>query len=139
MMHKTQFDNGATVITYPRPGTSAAVGLWMENGTRHQRQGEDGYAHLLEHLLFRGAGELSSTALAVCLDGMGGRIMANLTLVQDNPYGLMEQLAREHFYLGAHPSLEDYRLALGRVTREAVIDALARAWPQRLEIIWTPP
>lgn len=76
MIDKTQLDNGATIITYPRSGTSAAVGLWLENGARHQQRSEDGYAHLLEHLLFRGTDELSPTALAACFEAMGGRINA---------------------------------------------------------------
>ena len=42
---------------------SAAVGVWLRRGSRHEREQDCGIAHFIEHMLFKGtpsipAGEL---------------------------------------------------------------------------------
>ncbi|MFP5345259.1 MAG: M16 family metallopeptidase, partial [Gammaproteobacteria bacterium] len=56
---------------------SAAIGLWWLNGGRHQRPEQCGYAHLLEHLLFKGAAQYDAETLAQRFEAMGGRINAH--------------------------------------------------------------
>lgn len=53
----TTFDNGAQILTRSMPGRrTASLGVWLRSGVRDERPDESGYAHLLEHLLFRGGG-----------------------------------------------------------------------------------
>jgi len=40
------------------------VGVWVNVGTRHENAYNNGTAHLLEHLVFKGAGGRSAAALA---------------------------------------------------------------------------
>lgn len=74
MITTSRLANGAHLITRVVPGAcSAALGIWLVNGVRHQTPATDGYAHLLEHLLFKGAGRLDARSLARRLERLGGR------------------------------------------------------------------
>lgn len=77
MIQSTRFPNGVTVVSRHLPHRqSAALGVWLLNGTRHEAVHESGYAHLLEHLLFKGTHALDAVALARRFDAMGGQINA---------------------------------------------------------------
>jgi len=78
MLNTTTLDNGLRVVSLEMPATrSVALGLWLVNGTRHQRPGQSGYAHLLEHLLFKGTSEYDALELSLRFDAMGGQINAH--------------------------------------------------------------
>jgi zinc protease len=50
-----RLDNGLRVVLFPDPGSaSTSVNVTYLVGSRHERYGETGMAHLLEHLLFKG-------------------------------------------------------------------------------------
>lgn len=56
-------DNGLRVVLYPdseKPG--AAVNIVYGVGSRHEATGEAGHAHLLEHMLFKGAPGVANVA-----------------------------------------------------------------------------
>jgi len=73
----TTFDNGFSIISRALPGArSVALGLWLFNGSRHEQPGQQGYAHLLEHLFFKGCGELDALAIARLTDRWGGQLNA---------------------------------------------------------------
>jgi predicted Zn-dependent peptidase len=74
----TLLGNGVRVVSRSHPGARcAALGLWLHNGTRHQARDESGFAHLLEHLFFKGAGELNAEQLSARFEAMGGQINAH--------------------------------------------------------------
>jgi len=78
MLNTTTLDNGLRVTSLELPATrSAALGVWLINGTRHQLPGQSGYAHLLEHLLFKGTAECDALELSLRFDAMGGQINAH--------------------------------------------------------------
>jgi predicted Zn-dependent peptidase len=84
-MHKTLLSNDTTVITLERPqACSCALGLWLENGSRHQLPQQNGYAHLLEHLLFKG-----DAALTAQFDALGGQINAHTGRELTSWYGVV--------------------------------------------------
>jgi predicted Zn-dependent peptidase len=57
--------NGVRVVTDPMPGlASGCVGVWVRAGARWETEAENGIAHLLEHLVFKGAGGRGTKALA---------------------------------------------------------------------------
>ena len=59
----TTLPNGLRVVTEHMPQLdTAALGVWIAAGTRHEQQGEQGLAHLLEHMAFKG----TSAAHARC-------------------------------------------------------------------------
>jgi len=76
-IRRTAFANGCTVISRSLPHAgSVAVGLWLLNGSRHEDESRQGYAHLLEHLFFKGAGEFDAKAIARMTDRWGGQVNA---------------------------------------------------------------
>jgi predicted Zn-dependent peptidase len=60
-------------------GGSVAVAVFVGSGSRDERPGEWGAAHLLEHLAFKGAGGLDAEALADRMDRLGGDVNAFTT------------------------------------------------------------
>lgn len=65
-------------------------------------------------------------------------IASALALEQDTLEHYMERLAREHFYLGRHPDLEERLAQVAAVTPTEVQAALTEAWRQRLHLVWRP-
>ncbi|MEE4375962.1 MAG: pitrilysin family protein [Candidatus Competibacteraceae bacterium] len=90
MIHSTHFPNGLRLITRSIPSIrSAAIGVWLVNGVRHQQPETNGYAHLLEHLLFKGTSKFDALGLAHRLDGFGGQVNAQTGRELTAFYGLV--------------------------------------------------
>ena len=59
-IHEAVLDNGLRVVVSPDPTTPiAAVNLWYDVGSRHERAGKHGFAHLFEHLMFEGSAHVA--------------------------------------------------------------------------------
>jgi len=58
---------------------SAAVGIWVGVGSRHEKASENGATHFIEHMLFKGTDKYSAQELAAAMDGIGGQINAYTT------------------------------------------------------------
>jgi predicted Zn-dependent peptidase len=64
--------NGVRLLLDPMPGlATSAVGVWVRAGTRHETAKENGIAHLLEHLVFKGAGGRDARGLVEEAEGRG--------------------------------------------------------------------
>ncbi|PRY95602.1 putative Zn-dependent peptidase [Hasllibacter halocynthiae] len=69
--------NGLRVVTEAMPGLeSAAVGVWVNAGARHEDEGENGIAHFLEHMAFKGTDTRSALRIAEEIEDVGGYINA---------------------------------------------------------------
>ena len=55
---------------------SAAVGLWVSAGGRHERVEQNGIAHFLEHMAFKGTARRSALRIAEEIEDVGGYINA---------------------------------------------------------------
>lgn len=74
----SQLKNGIVVASKPvAESRGTAVSVWLLNGSRHQAPNECGYAHFLEHVLFKGTTELDTRALASRFEAMGGQVNAH--------------------------------------------------------------
>jgi predicted Zn-dependent peptidase len=59
------------------PGlASAAVGLWVTAGGRHERSEQNGIAHFLEHMAFKGTKRRTALQIAEEIEDVGGYINA---------------------------------------------------------------
>jgi predicted Zn-dependent peptidase len=77
MFHKTVLDNGIRVVTHEMPDNRAAtLGIWVENGSRHESPTENGISHFIEHLLFKGTERRNAAQIAEEMDAVGGIINA---------------------------------------------------------------
>ena len=69
--------NGLTVAVDPIPGAqSTAVGLYAGVGSRSEPEGKGGLAHLVEHMVFKGAGSRDARAIAEAIEDVGGTLNA---------------------------------------------------------------
>ena len=77
MFQKTVLDNGVRILTEQRSGTRAvSLGIWVENGSRHEEPRQGGLSHFLEHLLFKGTKTRSAQRIAEEMDAVGGVLNA---------------------------------------------------------------
>ena len=69
--------NGLRIVTEHMPGLkSASVGVWVSAGTRHERADQNGIAHFLEHMAFKGTARRSALQIAEAIEDVGGYINA---------------------------------------------------------------
>ncbi|WP_416349368.1 M16 family metallopeptidase [Pararhodobacter sp.] len=77
-MHQiTTLANGFRIVSEPMPGlASAAVGIWVTAGARHEQAEQNGIAHFLEHMAFKGTAKRTSLQIAEEIEDVGGYINA---------------------------------------------------------------
>ncbi len=76
-VQRTRLDNGIRVVTEHVPGVpSVTLGIWVENGSRHERPEQAGISHFLEHLFFKGTERRSAAQIAEEADAVGGVLNA---------------------------------------------------------------
>ena len=69
--------NGFRIVTERMPGLrSASIGVWIEAGGRHERAEQNGIAHFLEHMAFKGTKTRSALQIAEEIEDVGGYINA---------------------------------------------------------------
>ena len=69
--------NGFRVVTENMPGLkSASLGIWVGAGGRHERPEQNGIAHFLEHMAFKGTRTRSARQIAESIENVGGYINA---------------------------------------------------------------
>ncbi len=73
----TTLDNGFRIVSEPMPGLqSAAIGVWVLAGARHEAAHQNGIAHFLEHMAFKGTTTRSALDIAEAIEDVGGYINA---------------------------------------------------------------
>ncbi|MGB3178597.1 MAG: pitrilysin family protein [Albidovulum sp.] len=73
----TTLPNGLRIVTERMPGlASATIGLWLTAGGRHERVEQNGIAHFLEHMAFKGTKRRSALKIAEEIEDVGGYINA---------------------------------------------------------------
>jgi predicted Zn-dependent peptidase len=69
--------NGLRIVTEHMPGLeSAAIGVWVSAGGRHEAADQNGVAHFLEHMAFKGTARRSALQIAEEIEDVGGYINA---------------------------------------------------------------
>ena len=77
MFAKTVLDNGIRVVSQEMPDhRSVSLGIWVENGSRHEARHENGISHFIEHLLFKGTERRTAAQIAEEMDAVGGVLNA---------------------------------------------------------------
>jgi predicted Zn-dependent peptidase len=76
-VHLHTLPNGFRIVTEAMPSLeSASIGLWVQAGGRHERTEENGIAHFLEHMAFKGTATRSALQIAEEIEDVGGYINA---------------------------------------------------------------
>lgn len=99
----TQLAGGVTVASERLDHVrSAAIGWFIDVGSAHEPPGEGGYAHLLEHMLFRGTPSYSSEQIDQRFDAIGGEINAGTGKDGTSVYvRVLDTHVEEAFRIGA--------------------------------------
>src|SRR5918999_6339898 len=77
MFAKTVLDNGIRIVSHEMPEhRSVSLGIWVESGSRHETDPQNGISHFIEHLLFKGTERRSAAQIAEEMDAVGGVLNA---------------------------------------------------------------
>src|SRR5215467_4796473 len=69
--------NGLVVVTETMNHVrSVSIGVWVRNGSRREESGQNGLAHFMEHMVFKGTERRSAEAIAREMDSVGGMLDA---------------------------------------------------------------
>lgn len=80
MYDKIVLPNGVRVVTEPISGVrSAAIGIWVLNGSRYEPDALSGISHFIEHMVFKGTEKRSAQHIAIAMDAIGGQVNAFTT------------------------------------------------------------
>ena len=72
--------NGVRILTEHVPAvSSAALGIWVNTGSREEKASENGAAHFIEHMLFKGTSQYCAREMAQRMDAIGGQVNAFTT------------------------------------------------------------
>merc|ERR1712142_702106 len=69
-------DNGMKVATEDSGAPTATVGLWIDTGSRYETAANNGVAHFLEHMAFKGTAKRTQTGLELEVENMGAHLNA---------------------------------------------------------------
>ncbi|GAB5437262.1 M16 family metallopeptidase [Falsiruegeria mediterranea] len=76
-VRQDQLSNGFRIVSEHMPGLqSASIGIWVSAGARHERIEQNGIAHFLEHMAFKGTKRRSALQIAEAIEDVGGYINA---------------------------------------------------------------
>src|ERR1700748_1539452 len=73
-----RFDNGLRLLVDPPPELNTfALTALVHGGARFETEAQSGWAHLLEHMVFKGAGPRNTRKLAEVIEHKGGSLNAS--------------------------------------------------------------
>jgi predicted Zn-dependent peptidase len=76
-LQEHRLSNGFRIVTEHMPGlASASIGVWVAAGGRHETPRQNGIAHFLEHMAFKGTAKRTSLQIAEAIEDVGGYINA---------------------------------------------------------------
>mmetsp|Transcript_19889 Transcript_19889/g.25721 ORF Transcript_19889/g.25721 Transcript_19889/m.25721 type:complete len:479 (+) Transcript_19889:43-1479(+) len=72
----TVLPNGLRVASETSYGETASVGVWIDAGSRYETAKNNGAAHFLEHMAFKGTNRRTQSQLEVEIENMGAHLNA---------------------------------------------------------------
>ncbi len=70
-------NNGLRIVTEDMPHlATASVGIWIGVGARHETAANNGVAHMLEHMAFKGTEKRTALDIAEQIEAVGGHLNA---------------------------------------------------------------
>jgi len=94
----TRLDDGLRIASCNMPhASSVSLRIVVNAGSRDERDGETGMAHMLEHMAFKGTETRTAQDIAIEVDGVGGQMNAYTDREQTAYY---VRVLREHIDVG---------------------------------------
>jgi predicted Zn-dependent peptidase len=86
-IQRHRLDNGLRVILSRDPRAPVvAVNLWYDVGSKHEKAGKTGFAHLFEHMMFQGSANVEKGQHFSLIQAAGGTLNASTWLDRTNYY-----------------------------------------------------
>ncbi|MEJ2540085.1 MAG: pitrilysin family protein [Gemmatimonadota bacterium] len=96
-LHRRTLDNGLRVVVAPdRTRPVVSVNLWYGVGSRNERRGRTGFAHLFEHMMFQGSAHVPKNRHFELVERAGGSLNASTSFDRTNYF---ETLPSHHLDL----------------------------------------
>jgi len=77
MFKKETLANGVRIVTEEIPYVrSVSIGIWVGAGSRDEDENNNGVAHFIEHMMFKGTAKRTAKDIAETLDAVGGQLNA---------------------------------------------------------------
>jgi predicted Zn-dependent peptidase len=145
-------DNGLRVVLSHDPTHPVvAVNLWYNVGSRNEREGRTGFAHLFEHMMFQGSQNVPDTQHIAHIERAGGSMNGSTWLDRTNYFetlpsnrlelGLWLESDRMGFLLPAmnQEKLDNQRDVVKNERRWRVDNQPYGDWDERLQAMMYPP
>jgi zinc protease len=145
-------ENGLRVILAPDPGAPVVgINLWYNVGSRNERAGRTGFAHLFEHMMFQGSANVPEMGHFALIEQAGGSLNGSTWLDRTNYYetlpahylelGLWLESDRMGFLLPAmtQEKLDNQRDVVKNERRWRVDNQPYGDWDERLQALMYPP
>ena len=88
-IQKTTLSNGLTVVSERMTTVmSVSVGVWIKTGSRYEHKKNNGVAHFIEHLVFKGTEKRTALQIARSLEDLGGNLNAYTSKELTNYYAV---------------------------------------------------
>ena len=70
---QTKLENGLTLLVCPKKdAASVSIQLWYNVGSKHEKDGERGIAHFIEHMIFKGTEKLKESDVDLVIGKLSG-------------------------------------------------------------------
>ncbi len=131
--------SGLTVATDAMPEfETAAIGVWVDAGARHEQPEVNGIAHMLEHMAFKGTERRTARDIAEEIEAVGGHLNAHTSREHTAYYArvLKEDVALAVDILGdilQHPAFDEAEL---KREQEVVVQEINQAHDTPDDIIF---
>jgi predicted Zn-dependent peptidase len=80
-----RLDNGLRIVlSHDDSAPIVAVNLWYDVGSKHERPGKTGFAHLFEHMMFQGSEHVTKAEHMSLIQAAGGTLNASTWLDRTN-------------------------------------------------------
>jgi zinc protease len=149
---RTVLDNGLTVVMAPDAAVPVvAVNLWYGVGSRNERSGRTGFAHLFEHMMFQGSAHVPKNAHFELIERAGGSLNASTWFDRTNYFqtlpshqlelALWLESDRMGWLLEAmdQEKLDNQRDVVRNERRERYDNQPYGDWDERLQALLFPP
>jgi zinc protease len=147
-----RLDNGLRVVLSPEPDVPVvAVNLWYNVGSKNERPGRTGFAHLFEHMMFQGSANVPENGHFAMIEKAGGSLNGSTWLDRTNYFetlpanflelGLWLESDRMGWLLPAmtQEKLDNQRDVVKNERRWRVDNQPYGDWDERLQAMLYPP
>jgi len=114
----TTLPNGVRIASEDSGLLTATVGLWIDAGSRYENKKNNGVAHFLEHMIFKGTPKRTQTGLELEIENLGAHLNAYTSREQTVYYAKCFSKDLPHMVELLSDIVQNSTLGEGEIERE---------------------